>query len=155
MCKFTPLQAEKLWKKFKKSNSYTTSFGVACSKNLSCAKFSHRKWKNLCCRTIRESAMRIELGFFQYEEVPPEEEQLLYCSGDGVLAQAAQRGCEVSFLEIFKGHPNMDVALSVPSWTEKLEKTTWKVPSYLSCTVILFLWTLYIYTDKWCRQLSS
>lgn len=79
--------------------------------------------------------------------------RLVYNSGDGVLAQAAQRGCEV-FLEIFKDHPNMDVALIVPAWTEKVEMT-YKVSSNLNYTLILTLWTLYIYTDKRCGWFSS
>jgi len=37
------------------------------------------------------------------QEVPSEhDEELLQSEGDGALEQAAQRGCRVSFLEIFK-----------------------------------------------------
>ena len=41
----------------------------------------------------------------EMEEVPAEhQEAFMCCAGDGTLEQATQKGCGVSFLEIFRSH---------------------------------------------------
>ena len=64
---------------------------------------------------------------------------LPYWGGDGELAQAAQRGCEVSFMGISKSR--LDVVLGTLLWVSLLEQglgpMNTEVPANLSHSLIL------------------
>ena len=55
------------------------------------------------------------------QQVPSDhQEALCYCTGDGALAQVAQRGYEVSSLEISKSY--LDMVLDTLLWISLLEQ---------------------------------
>ena len=71
------------------------------------------------------------------QEVPPEhQEACLYCGGDRALAQAAQAGCGVSSLEIFKSHLDMDLGTLL--WVALLGQGLDQVGSRGPCQPQLF-----------------